>query len=372
MKSDLMMNAAIELVERGWIPDWLTRRAIRNLCSKRLATLDAGSDQANRENIQTFIEAAKQSPIALVPEKANEQHYEVPAEFYQLVLGNRRKYSSCYWPEGVSTLDEAETAALRETCLHAQLEDGMQVLELGCGWGSLSLWIVENYPHCRVTAVSNSQSQRAAIEQQAIERGVADRLTVMTADMNDFATSQKFDRVMSVEMFEHMRNYQRLLNRIANWLTDDGKLFVHIFCHRQFVYEFSDQSADDWMARHFFTGGIMPGDDYLAQFNEHMQVTEQWRWDGRHYQRTSEAWLANLDQRRDQILPILAQTYGEQQAKRWLIRWRLFFLAVAELFGYRNGSEWYVSHYLLEPVSAQSSAGNAKSLQTPRDKYSAV
>ncbi|WP_339733469.1 cyclopropane-fatty-acyl-phospholipid synthase family protein [uncultured Gimesia sp.] len=372
MKSDLIINAAIELVERGWVPDWLTRRAIRRLCAKRLATLDAGGDHANAELRQAFIEAAKQSPVALVPEKANEQHYEVPAEFYQRVLGDRRKYSCCYWPEGVSTLDEAETAALRATCLHAQLEDGMQVLELGCGWGSLSLWIVQNYPNCRVTAVSNSHSQREYIAQQAVDQGVSDRLTVITADMNDFSTSQKFDRVMSVEMFEHMRNYQLLLNRISNWLTDQGKLFVHIFCHRQFVYEFSDQSADDWMARHFFTGGIMPSDDYLSQFNDHMKVAQQWRWDGRHYQRTSEAWLANLDQRRDQILPILAQTYGEEQANRWVIRWRLFFLAVAELFGYQDGSEWYVSHYLLEPVPSQNAVDNAETLQTPRDKYSVV
>ncbi|MCA9014665.1 MAG: class I SAM-dependent methyltransferase [Planctomycetaceae bacterium] len=372
MKSDLMVNVAIELVERGWIPDWITRRAIHRLCSKRLATLDAGSTHANREQQQTFIEAAKQSPIALVPEKANEQHYEVPAEFYQHVLGGRRKYSCCYWPEGVSTLDEAETAALRETCLHAELEDGMQVMELGCGWGSLSLWIVENYPNCRVTAVSNSQSQREYIEEQAAARGFSDRLTVVTADMNDFMTSQKFDRVMSVEMFEHMRNYQRLLNRISNWLTDEGKLFVHIFCHRQFVYEFSDQSADDWMARHFFTGGIMPGDDYLSQFNDHLRVAQQWRWDGRHYQRTAEAWLANLDQRREQILPVLARTYGAEQAQRWLIRWWLFFLAVAELFGYRNGSEWYVSHYLLEPVSSQNGADQTELLLTPRGRYSAV
>lgn len=372
MKSDLMVNAAIEFVERGWIPDWLTRSAIRRLCTKRLETLDAGSDQANREKEQAFIEAVKQSPIALVPEKANEQHYEVPAEFYQRVLGRQRKYSCCYWPEGVSTLDDAETAALRETCLHAQLEDGMQVLELGCGWGSLSLWILENYPNCRVTAVSNSHSQREYLEQNAAAKGFSDRLTVITADMNDFKTSHKFDRVMSVEMFEHMRNYQLLLNRIANWLTAEGKLFVHIFCHRQFVYEFSDESADDWMARYFFTGGIMPGDDYLSQFNEHMQVAQQWRWDGRHYQRTSEAWLVNLDQRRDQILPVLTRTYGEEQAKRWLIRWRLFFLAVAELFGYHNGSEWYVSHYLLEPVPARNGAEKAESQQSSHDKYFAV
>lgn len=353
MKMDRFVNLVIDLIEKGWVPDWLIRRAIRHLCTKRLDSLDAGSEEANELSLRSFVESAKQSPVALVPEKANEQHYEVPADFYTHVLGHRRKYSCCYWPEGVSTLDEAEDAALRETCVHAQLEDGMRILELGCGWGSLSLWILERYPHCQLTAVSNSQSQRAFIEQQAIELGMSDRLTVITADMNDFATSKKYDRVVSVEMFEHMRNYKMLLNRIANWLADDGKLFVHIFCHRHFAYPFNDQSADDWMARHFFSGGIMPSDDFLSRFEDHMRVAKQWCWDGRHYQRTSEAWLANLDQQRHQILPVLAKTYGEQQAGLWCMRWRLFFLAVAELFGYQNGEQWYVSHYLLEPVKLQ-------------------
>lgn len=353
MKADALTNAAIELVERGWIPDWLTRRAIRKLCGKRLASLNAGSEAAETLRQNEFIKAAKQSPIALVPEKANEQHYEVPAAFYERVLGQFRKYSCCYWPDGVETLDAAEEAALRETCLHAEIEDGMRILELGCGWGSLTLWMLEQYPHSQVTAVSNSHTQRIEIEKLAEQKGLRDRLNVITADMNDFKTSDQFDRVVSVEMFEHMRNYQRLLNRISNWLTAEGKLFVHVFCHRRYVYEFSDQNADDWMARNFFTGGIMPSDDYLARFDEHMQVQEQWRWDGTHYQQTSEAWLKNLDQQRDEILPILAETYGAQDAERWLVRWRLFFMAVAELFGYDNGAEWYVSHYLLQPVKVQ-------------------
>ncbi|MFH1303068.1 MAG: cyclopropane-fatty-acyl-phospholipid synthase family protein [Planctomycetota bacterium] len=372
MKTDFIISAAIEFVEQGWVPDWLTRRAIRRLCTKRLMSLNTGSDQTSTEKQQAFIEAARQSPVALVPEKANDQHYEVPAEFYSQVLGRRRKYSCCYWPEGVSTLDEAEAAALRETCAHAQLEDGMQVLELGCGWGSLSLWIVENYPHCRVTAVSNSHSQRTFIERQAAEQGVSNRLTVITADMNNFTTSQKYDRVMSVEMFEHMRNYEILLNRIAGWLTDAGKLFVHIFCHRQFVYEFNDQNADDWMARHFFTGGIMPSEDLLSHFNDHMRVEKQWRWDGLHYQRTAEAWLNKLDQKRNQILPILAATYGEEQAKRWWMRWRLFFLAVAELFACQDGEQWYVSHYLLEPNHHQNQTDEAGAVRGTRGEISAV
>jgi len=353
MSTDFITNSAIELVERGWIPDGLTRNAIRRLCTKRLNSLDVGNAQDQVDQQQAFFTSAKQGPIALVPEKANEQHYEVPAEFYEKVLGPHRKYSCCYWPEGVTTLDEAEAAALRETCTHAEIKDGMQILELGCGWGALSLWILEKYPHCQLTAVSNSHSQRTFIEAQALEQGVSDRLSVITADMNDFTASQKFDRVVSVEMFEHMRNYEILLSRIADWLNVDGKLFVHIFCHCKFVYPFNDQGADDWMARYFFSGGIMPCDELFAHFTDHMSVEKQWRWNGQHYQRTSEAWLANLDQQRVQLLPILGATYGEQQAKRWLMRWRLFFLAVAELFGYENGEQWYVSHYLLERSSVK-------------------
>lgn len=367
MKADRFINLAIELIEQGWVPDWIIRRAIRHLCRKRLVSLDAGSRDANESKLQSFVESAKKSPIALVPEKANEQHYEVPAEFYTHVLGHHRKYSCCYWPEGITTLDEAEDAALRETCDHAQLEDGMRTLELGCGWGSLSLWILENYPQCQLTAVSNSHSQRIFIEREAAEKGLSDRLTVITADMNNLTSSEKFDRVVSVEMFEHMRNYKMLLNHIANWLADDGKLFVHIFCHRQFAYPFDDQNADDWMARHFFTGGIMPCDDFFSHFEGHMRVVKQWRWNGRHYQRTSEAWLANLDRQSAQLLPILATTYGEQQANRWYVRWRLFFLAVAELFGYQNGEQWYVSHYLLEPVKRQNQVKSGVSDREQQD-----
>lgn len=249
MIADTLTRLAVELIETGWIPDRLTRRGIGRLCEKRLRSVDAGNDQENQQRLQAFVEAAQRGPIAPVPEKANEQHYEVPADLYRYVLGARRKYSSCYWPAGVTSLDEAEEASLRESCKHADLQDGMQVLELGCGWGALSLWIAEHYPNCRITAVSNSHSQRAYIEHRAAELGFTDRLDVITADMNEFATTQKFDRVMSIEMFEHMRNYAELLRRISGWLAEDGKLFVHIFCHRQFAYEFNENGADDWMGR---------------------------------------------------------------------------------------------------------------------------
>lgn len=355
MKNDTLINLGIELVERGWVPDVITRHAIRKLCTQRLLNLDTGEPELNRLKQQEFIAASRKSPIALVPEKANEQHYEVPADFYTIVLGCHRKYSCCYWPEGVQTLDEAEAAALRETCQHAEIQDGMSILELGCGWGSLTMWMAENYPASRITAVSNSHSQREYIEQQLIARGMADRVQVITADMNDFIPEGIYDRVVSVEMFEHMRNYERLLQRISGWLNEQGKLLVHVFCHREFAYAFNDQNADDWMARHFFSGGIMPSDQLLTQFPEQMCVTKQWRWGGKHYQKTAEAWLSNLDQQRARIMPILTAAYGPDQTQRWLIRWRLFFMAVAELFGFRNGAEWYVAHYLLEQQPANNS-----------------
>ncbi|MEQ8636285.1 SAM-dependent methyltransferase [Gimesia maris] len=353
MNYETLTKIGIELVERGWAPDVIVRRAIRKLCAQRLSNLETGDPESNSKRQQKFIDASRQGPIALVPEKANEQHYEVPAEFYKNVLGSHRKYSCCYWPEGVETLDEAEASALSETCQHADIQDGMSILELGCGWGSLTLWLAENYPDSRITAVSNSHSQREYIEQQAVARGVADRIQVITADMNEFIPEETYDRVVSVEMFEHMRNYEQLLQRIAGWLNEQGKLLIHVFCHREFAYEFNDQNADDWMGRHFFSGGIMPSDQLLTQFPEQMRVTKQWRWGGEHYQKTSEAWLSKLDQQRKTILPILVDTYGKREAARWLIRWRLFFMAVAELFGYREGTEWYVSHYLLVPQSAE-------------------
>ncbi|HEV7280295.1 MAG TPA: cyclopropane-fatty-acyl-phospholipid synthase family protein [Pirellulaceae bacterium] len=341
-----------EAVERGMVPDAVTRSAIRQLCSKR-AEWNARRTVDEREaDVRAFVREMTAGPIAPVPDFANRQHYEVPAEFFAAVLGPHRKYSCCEWSGGVQTLEEAERRALETTCRRAELADGQSVLELGCGWGSLSLWMAERYPNSAVTAVSNSHSQRRYIESQARERGLAN-LSVVTADMNDFApaTSGDFDRVVSVEMFEHMRNYDRLFERISSWLAPDGKLFVHIFCHRTMVYPFETAGEADWMGRHFFTGGIMPSADLVSRFDRCMGLTDQWSWSGEHYRRTAEAWLANFDANARTILPILEKTYGRGDAHRWRNRWRLFFLAVAELFGFRQGTEWYVSHYLLEPVA---------------------
>jgi cyclopropane-fatty-acyl-phospholipid synthase len=343
------MNAlswGIEAVERGWIPDVWTRAAIRRLCRERLHDETDSADAARQR--AAFLETLRRGPIAPLPEKANEQHYELPPEFFGFVLGPRRKYSCCYFADRETSLTEAEEAALAITCERAQLADGQQVLELGCGWGSLTLWMAERYPNSRITAVSNSAPQRLYIEAQAAERGLSN-VAVITADMNDFAAEAgRFDRVVSVEMFEHMRNYEQLLSRIAGWLRPDGKLFVHIFCHRERCYPFETEGAGNWMGRHFFSGGIMPSADLLQQFNRDLTVVRQQVCNGDHYRRTAEAWLQLIDAHRDDVLRLFRRDSSEAEARRRFHRWRVFFLAVAELFGYDGGDQWFVSHYLLE------------------------
>ena len=346
-----LMSVGIDAVERGLIPDAITRMAIRRLCGQRLRESHHGSESADAESpeFRALVESMRTGPIASVPEKANEQHYELPPEFFAAILGPHRKYSSCYWPTANASLAEAEAAALGITCQRAELADGQEILELGCGWGSLSLWMAERYRSSRITAVSNSAPQRRFIEAAATLLGLTN-LHVITADMNAFAAQPRhFDRVVSVEMFEHMRNYELLLERIESWLRPDGRVFVHHFCHQRLAYPYETDGDANWMGRYFFTGGLMPSEQMLRKFDPHMTVVEQWRWDGTHYQRTSEAWLANLDAHRHTVLPILAATYGRDEARRWFHRWRLFFLAVSELFGYANGTEWFVSHSLLQP-----------------------
>lgn len=338
------MQWALNLAEQGWIPDPVVRQGIRRLLSERIAEI-ARQDASP----QSLAEVMRQSPLAIATDTANEQHYEVPPGFFEAVLGKHLKYSCCYWPSGVSSLDQAEAVALAMTCERAGLEDGMEILELGCGWGSLTLWMAQHYPASRITAVSNSVPQGDFIRRQASERGL-NNVRVLTADMNDFQAPRTpsggaYDRVVSIEMFEHMRNYQLLLERVAEWLAPDGKLFVHIFCHRSRPYFFEDSGPGDWMARHFFTGGLMPSEDLLDQFSGPVVLDRRWRVNGRHYEKTALAWLENMDRQRERVEEILRPVYGAD-TDRWVRRWRIFFLACAELFGFNGGEEWFVSHSL--------------------------
>ena len=337
---------AVHWVEQGLVPDRVVRLGIRRLLKARLAEMRSGDAAATAELTQAFVNELRNAPLALLPEKANEQHYEVPAAFFAAVLGSHRKYSSCVWPEGVNTLAQAEAAALAATCERAVLADGQQVLELGCGWGSLSLWMAERYRGSEITALSNSHSQREYIEAQAAQRGLTN-VRVITRDMNDFDTAARFDRIVSVEMFEHLRNWPQAFARVARWLNPQGRFFMHVFAHRGAPYAFVERDASDWMSRHFFSGGMMPSDDLALHCQDDLRLLQRWRWDGTHYQRTSEAWLRNMDEQREALWPLFESTYGADAAV-WWTRWRLFFMSVAELFGYDAGQQWWVSHYLFE------------------------
>jgi cyclopropane-fatty-acyl-phospholipid synthase len=365
--SDRIATGLIEAVERGWTPLPVVRWAIRRLCAAQLRSIRRGGPAAAAARQLQFREQSLDGPIAHVPELANAQHYEVPAAFYRLVLGPRLKYSSCYWPADVTTLEEAETAALRETALHAELEDGQRVLELGCGWGSLTFWMLEQYPSLHVTAVSNSHSQRQYILTEASRHGFSERLRVITADMNDFEADDAYDRVVSVEMFEHLRNHRQVFARVANWLEPGGKLFAHVFCHRQYAYAFGDGRATDWMGRNFFSGGMMPSDRWLIECGDDMRLEQQWRWNGRNYARTAAAWIANMERHRAELLETLAATHGRREAERWFRRWRLLFLAGEEMFGMLGGEEWYVSHYRFVPA-AQRTLNRRKAFSANGDR----
>ena len=343
----LLARKASDLAESGLVPDPVIRFGIRRLVEERRRMADPQDPMAVFQSMVAFVDKMNTSPIALVPEVANEQHYELPAEFFTSVLGKYRKYSCCCWDNGAKNLDEAEEHALHLTCHRARIADGMKILDLGCGWGSLSLWIARQYPQCSVTAVSNSKPQREYIEAEAYAANL-NNLRVITADMNVFDIDEEFDRVVSVEMFEHMRNYGKLFRKISSWLKQDGYFFMHIFCHKGSAYEYVDAGPGDWMSRHFFTGGIMPSDDLPLRFQDDLVINNMWRWDGNQYRKTAEAWLRNMDAGQVEIMSIFDSVYGAAESGRWWMRWRMFFLAVSEMFGYRNGEQWRVGHYLFE------------------------
>jgi len=335
------------LLEKNLIPDALIRFGIRQNCKERLRDEYTGDLEIQQEKFMQFVSLLKRSDIAVETKAANEQHYEVPTRFFQLALGKNLKYSSGYWKAGVTSIDQSENDMLDLTCSRAELKNGQHVLECGCGWGSLSLYMASKYPDSKITGVSNSRSQKLYIDEQARKRGISN-LTIITADMNVFQTEAKFDRIVSVEMFEHMRNYQVLLQKLSGFLNEKGKMFIHIFTHHTYSYLYEVKNDSDWMAKYFFSGGIMPSDHLLLYFADHFKIEKHWRVNGTHYQKTAEAWLANMDNNKPEIMQLFAETYGNDQATKWWVYWRIFFMACAELWGYRQGNEWFVSHYLFE------------------------
>jgi cyclopropane-fatty-acyl-phospholipid synthase len=348
-----MTSLAMRFLERDLVPDFMIRHRIRALLAARLREEDQVDPERQQRRLTDFIGRLTASPVAIETAAANEQHYEVPTEFYTQVLGPHLKYSSCYFQHPsaapAENLEAAEARMLALTCERARIGDGQRILELGCGWGSLSLWMAANYPQSRITAVSNSRTQKQHIDAQARARGLRN-LEVVTCDVNRLAFPEdvRFDRVVSVEMFEHMRNYDTLLERVASWMAPRATLFVHIFTHTKYAYPFEVRDESDWMARYFFTGGIMPSDDLLLYFQRDVVLLSHWQVPGWHYQLTSEAWLQNMDRHRAEIMPVLESAYGRGQALRWWVYWRVFFMSCAELWGYRGGREWLVSHYLFE------------------------
>lgn len=336
--------SAIQFAEKGLLPDFLIRYGIRRLCKQRLKDEKACDVEQYASRKNAVIQQLRESPIAIETDAANRQHYEVPAEFYLNSLGKNLKYSGCFWPESANGLDEAEDKMLALYAKRGQFEDGQNILELGCGWGSITLYLASRFPKSKITGVSNSNSQREHIMGRAKARGL-DNVNIITCDVNELSLENKFDRVISIEMFEHVRNYQFLLNKVSSWMSDEGKLFIHIFCHKDVVYPFEVEGEDNWMGRYFFTGGLMPSTDTLLHFQDKLSIERQWLVNGQHYEKTANAWLDNADKNKQNIMPVFEKTYGKD-AEIWFQRWRIFFMSCAELFGYKQGNEWMVAHYL--------------------------
>ena len=339
------MSIGIYLAEHGILPDSLLAYGIRQQIKLRI------KDCVNyKGKLNHFINTLHQSPVAIRQDAANEQHYEVPAQFYKFALGKHLKYSSAYWPEGCTHLDEAEAEMLRLSCERAELSDGQEILEIGCGWGSLTLWMAKYYPNARITAISNSNSQRQYIEQQCLLRGFKN-VTIITGDVTQHQTERTFDRIVSVECFEHLRNYAFMFEKLSQWMRSDGMCFIHVFCHSEYAYPFEDKGEDNWMAKNFFTGGIMPSYDLFKVFNKHLCVSEQWKVNGTHYEKTADAWLQNMDTNKNNIEDMFSYIENKKERGVQFNRWRMFFMACREMFGYNNGNDWFVGHYKLKNVN---------------------
>jgi len=348
-----------KLLARGKVPDFLLRRGIRRLIKKRLKKQNRLSVEERFEYLNNFINQLKKQPIAVETEAANEQHYELPPQFFEKILGRNLKYSCCYWSDDLNykklkkqsdlqqRLDQAEDEMLEQTVRRAEIKNGQNILELGSGWGSLSFYMAKKFPDSRIISISNSSLQIDYINQLAAQNKV-NNLRAVKADINNFKTEAKFERVVSVEMFEHMRNYQKLMQKVSSFLNKDGKLFVHIFSHKNYPFTYQDSKNTDWMARYFFSGGTMPSQDLLHYFSNDLSLQKQWAISGSHYQKTLEAWLSIMDQKKEGIYSILESTYGEDQAEKWWNYWRLFFMSSAEFFGYNGGDDWFISHYLFQ------------------------
>ncbi len=334
----------IDAMEHGWLPDWLVSWGIRRLLARRKAESHTDDCETWQRELSEFVASMRTGDVAFAQDKANEQHYELPAEFFETVLGPRLKYSCCQYDSPDTTLAEAENAMLKLTCERAQIEDGQAVLDFGCGWGAFSLYVAEHFPNCRIRAISNSRVQGERIRKRCAERGF-DNVTVTTVDAAVFDPGETFDRIVSVEMFEHLRNYEILFRRVASWLNPGGYFFLHIFTHRCVAYPFDIKNESNWMSQYFFTGGMMPSHCLPLYFQQDLRIDGHWAVDGRHYERTLRDWLAIMDRRKTEVMSILETTYGKENAVVWFNRWRVFFLACAELFGFNNGQEWWVSHY---------------------------